>query len=221
MQQFLYSPPTEPLKIIYEDRDFVVVDKPSGLLSVPGRVHRDSVLERLSKRYKHVYAVHRLDMDTSGILVVAIRRKSEKELQRQFREKEVKKIYIAVVEGLVSSGKGSISSPLLRIGGLPPRSVIDSEKGKSALTEYAVEDHLLSRTRLKLFPKTGRSHQLRVHLASIGHPIVGDRIYHPSPNSDSRLLLHAQKLTIRHPYSGERHVFSSDPEGKLFYSTLD
>ena len=208
---FQYSPPTGPLRIVHEDRDMAVVDKPSGLLSVPGRVHADSVLSRLQERYPHVYAVHRLDMDTSGLLVVALRRKAERELQRQFRERLVGKAYLAVVRGVVAEGEGEIHLPLSRVPGQPPRSVVDHAAGRSALTRYRVLERLGERTRLALMPRTGRSHQLRVHLYAIGHPIVGDRFYGPPTAPGQRLMLHAHTLSFLHPYDGRQILLEAVP----------
>ena len=139
-----------------------------------------------------------LDLDTSGLLVIALRRKAERALMEQFRQRRIEKQYIAVLEGRLSSSEGLIDVPLRRCQGLPPRSVVDEEKGKPAQTEFRVLEVENERTRVLLFPKTGRSHQLRVHMAHIGHPIVGDRFYHPQPHG--RMLLHAQEIAFAHPY---------------------
>ena len=118
MTDFIYSPPTDPwLDIVHRDRDIVVVNKPSGLLSVPGKIHADSILKRLEGQEERCYAVHRIDMDTSGLQVVALRRAAERELHRQFRERLVQKAYIAVVDGIVAKAEGTIERPLKREGG--------------------------------------------------------------------------------------------------------
>ena len=210
-QSFVYNPPKEPwLNILYKDRDFLVVDKPSGLLSVPGRIHKDSILSRVLDREERAYAVHRLDMDTSGLLVVALRRKAEKALMEEFRLRRVQKEYVAIVSGEMSQSKGLISAPLSRGSGSPPRSVVDWENGKEAHTEYQVVGGTDSKTRVHLFPKTGRSHQLRVHLLHLGHPILGDRFYFPE-SQEKRLMLHARRLTFAHPYHGKKmHFFSEE-----------
>ncbi len=189
----------------------LILNKASGLLSVPGRYHSDSALERARAAQSQAYAVHRLDMDTSGLLIIALRRKAEKELQRQFRERLVQKRYIAVVDGQVGTQAGEISLPLIRCQGSPPRSRVDHEQGRSAQTEYRVLESGETHTRLALFPKTGRSHQLRIHLAAIGHPIVGDRFYGPDPQPQSRLLLHAEFLSFAHPFSGAPCSFQIPP----------
>ena len=194
------------LNIRYQDRDFLIVDKPAGILSVPGRIHPDSILSRVKEDCENAYAVHRLDMDTSGLLIVALRRKSERSLQEQFRERSVQKKYVAVVDGIVTQKEGVITAPLSRSIGSPPRSYIDELKGKSACTHYQLLEYEGGSSRLLLLPKTGRSHQLRVHLQSIGHPIIGDRFYHPAPKNP-RMLLHAQELVFTHPYHGTKCHF--------------
>lgn len=208
---FEYRPPTVPwLTTIHQDKDMVVVDKPSGLLSIPGKTHNDSALSRVWGEHAHAYAVHRLDMDTSGIMVIALRRKAEAELQRQFRMREVHKSYVALVWGHVADCEGIIDAPLLRVPGQPPRSVIDSIEGRPAQTEYRVVGREGDCTRVELRPLTGRSHQLRVHMLSLGHPIVGDRFYGPTrPVSPNRLHLHAQGLELKHPFSGVPIKFES------------
>jgi tRNA pseudouridine32 synthase/23S rRNA pseudouridine746 synthase len=208
---FEYRPPTVPwLTTIYQDRDMVVLDKPAGLLSIPGKTHNDSALSRVLGEYPHAYAVHRLDMDTSGIMVIALRRKAEAELQRQFRMREVRKCYVALVWGHIDGSDGIIDAPLLRVPGQPPRSVIDLIDGRKAQTEYKVLGRDGDFTRVELRPLTGRSHQLRVHMLSLGHPIVGDRFYGPTRTvSLNRLHLHAQGLELKHPFSGEPIKFES------------
>jgi len=202
---FIYQPPTEPwLTVVHEDRDIVVLDKQAGLLTIPGRVHTDSVLSRVIGERGQAYAVHRLDMDTSGLLVIALRRKAEREIQRQFRERLVEKHYIAVVWGQLAEDEGEIDLPLRRVPGQPPRSVVDHTEGKTALTRYRVLERTAEATRVELSPQTGRSHQLRVHLHALGHPIVGDRFYGSVPTGPGdRLHLHAHRLALLHPFSGE------------------
>ncbi len=207
---FAYTPPTEPwLTVVHEDRDMVVIDKPSGLLSVPGRVHADSALSRVAGDERRAYAVHRLDMDTSGLLVIALRRKAERALQQQFRERSVDKRYTAVVCGVVPDDAGEIDLPLSRLSTHPPRSVVDCAAGRPARTMYRVLTRQSDRTVLLLTPKTGRSHQLRVHLAHLGHPIVGDRFYGGLQHPNQRLHLHAQRLSVDHPFDGRRMHFES------------
>jgi tRNA pseudouridine32 synthase/23S rRNA pseudouridine746 synthase len=185
------------------------VDKPSGLLSVPGKEHRDSVLARVLAQEKQAYAVHRLDMDTSGLMLIALRRKAERALMEEFRVRRVYKQYIALVEGHMQKESGEIDVPLSRCVGSPPRSVVDWEHGKSAKTTYKVLGYEGTYTRVLLVPMTGRSHQLRVHLLHIGYPIVGDRFYHPTW-CGKRLMLHAQQLRFAHPYHKRECDFTWD-----------
>lgn len=209
---FQYNPPQKPwLDIVYQDRDMVVIDKPSGLLSVPGRYHSDSALRRVQESFSTAYAVHRLDMDTSGLLILALRRKAERELQRQFRERLVEKRYIAIVQGHPHPTSGEINLPLIRCKGSPPRSRVDHEIGRPAQTQYQTLDTSTDCATLALVPKTGRSHQLRIHLASIGHSIVGDRFYGAVSASDTRLLLHATFLSFLHPHHGQPCSFYRPP----------
>lgn len=205
---FVYNPPKSPLNIIYQDRDFLIVDKPSGLLSVPGRIHKDSVLSRILEQEEKAYAVHRLDMDTSGLLVIALRRKAEKALMEEFRLRRVQKEYAALVSGHLSQSSGEIVAPLSRCLGTPPRSMVDWENGKDAKTIYRVIGKESSNTRVRLFPQTGRSHQLRIHLLYLGHPILGDRFYFPE-SLETRLMLHAKKLVFAHPYHKKNMTFVS------------
>jgi tRNA pseudouridine32 synthase/23S rRNA pseudouridine746 synthase len=209
---WVYDPPRGSLEVVYQDRDVVVVNKPSGLLSVPGREHSDCVVSRLKEQFGTLYPVHRLDMDTSGLFVLALRRKAERSLMQQFQERQVSKTYIARVYGQPSERGGSIRLALSRETGRP-RSRVDAD-GKSAQTDW----HVLSldsdgHSRLSLHPRTGRSHQLRLHLEAIGHPILGDRFYaHPQALAAAdRLCLHAAVLELAHPYSGEPLTLRSEP----------
>ena len=131
--------------------------------------------------------------------MIALRRKAERALMEEFRHRRVQKEYIALVDGIVVQEQGVISVPLSRCVGLPPRSIVDWEKGKQAHTEYKVLDHQEGFSRIRLFPKTGRSHQLRIHMKYIGHPILGDRFYFSDSKAD-RLMLHAQTIEYTHPY---------------------
>ncbi|WP_050129259.1 bifunctional tRNA pseudouridine(32) synthase/23S rRNA pseudouridine(746) synthase RluA [Yersinia frederiksenii] len=203
-----YNPPRDPwLHILYQDEHIMVVNKPSGLLSVPGRApeNKDSVMTRIQADFPYAESVHRLDMATSGVIVVALTKAAERELKRQFREREPKKSYVARVWGHLAQDEGLIDLPLICDWPNRPKQKVCYETGKSSQTEYLV----LSRdtdgsTRVKLSPITGRSHQLRVHMLAIGHPILGDRFYaHPEAKAmASRLQLHAQELCITHPEFG-------------------
>ncbi len=196
------------VKVVYADEVLLVVDKPSGLLSVPGLTGENSVESLLGRQYGDVYMVHRLDQDTSGLMVVARTIEAYHALQQQFLARTIYKMYIAVVEGVVD-GNGTIHLPLRPYPLDRPRQVVDHEQGKEAVTDYSVLAHEGNRTRLALTPHTGRTHQLRMHCAhqeGLGCPIVGDRLY---GKPAERLLLHAAKLTFTHPSSGERLAFTS------------
>lgn len=213
-----YDPPTEPwLYILYQDEHIMVVNKPSGLLSVPGRApeHHDSIMARIQQQFPQAESVHRLDMATSGVMVVALNKPAERELKRQFREREPKKSYIARVWGHLAKDDGMIDLPLICDWPNRPKQKVCFETGKSAQTEYQV----LSRdpdnsTRVLLTPITGRSHQLRVHMLSLGHPILGDRFYaHDEARAMAdRLQLHAQELLITHPFFNTPMHFRCEPD---------
>ena len=195
----------------------MVENKPSGLLSVPGRApeNKDSIMTRIQADFPTAESVHRLDMATSGVIVVALTKAAERELKRQFREREPKKSYVARVWGHLVQDEGLIDLPLICDWPNRPKQKVCYETGKSSQTQYQV----LSRdadgsTRVKLSPITGRSHQLRVHMLAIGHPILGDGFYaHPEAKAmASRLQLHAQELCITHPEFGTVMHFKCEPE---------
>lgn len=196
-----YDPPTEPwLDILHQDGDLIVIHKPAGLLSVPGRSpdHQDSAYTRILARAPYARISHRLDMDTSGVLAVGLHRRAERWLDQQFLTRAVEKTYIARVHGHLAEDAGLIDLPLARLSG-EIRSRVCLETGKPSQTRYAVQQRDADGTTLvALYPLTGRSHQLRVHLLALGHPIVGDRFYGP-PGPASRMLLHAAYLRFLHP----------------------
>lgn len=208
-----YNPPLEPwLHVLYQDDHIMVVNKPSGLLSVPGRQpeHKDSVMTRIQRDYPAAESVHRLDMATSGVIIVALTKAAERELKRQFREREPAKRYQARVWGHPAAEKGVIDLPLICDWPNRPKQMVCFENGKAAQTEYQVlEYEATNSARVKLKPITGRSHQLRVHLLALGHPILGDRFYaHDEALAmASRLQLHAESLTITHPAFGNSMTF--------------
>ena len=194
------------IRVLYEDDLLLIVDKPHLLLSVPGRhpLNKDSLIGRLASRFPGVAAVHRLDLDTSGLLVVPKTREALSILGRHFQERQVKKVYYALVWGNVEHNEGKIDFPLIADWENRPRQKVCTKTGKPSLTQYEVIDRGGETTLLKLIPVTGRSHQLRLHLREIGHPILGCDMYaheaalHASP----RLLLHASALQLRHPTTG-------------------
>ena len=204
---FVYMPPQEPLVIVYEDEDLVVIEKPAGLLSVPGRLpeHHDSAYFRVLERYPNAKITHRLDMATSGILIFAKHREAEVAVSKMFQARTVKKNYIALVQGKLEA-EGSVEVPLITDWENRPRQIVHFELGKPARTlyqalQYSEQDDI---TRVLLTPITGRSHQLRVHMQYIGHPITGDKLYHPEPYQSplQRMALHASYLAFKQPLSG-------------------
>ncbi|VTX77758.1 bifunctional tRNA pseudouridine(32) synthase/23S rRNA pseudouridine(746) synthase RluA [Aggregatibacter segnis] len=210
-----YNPPQEPwLDLVYRDDYIAVVNKPSGLLSVPGNQpqYYDSAMSRVKEKYGFCEPAHRLDMATSGILLFALSKAADRELKRQFREREPKKYYQALVWGHVEQDHGVVELPLICDWENRPRQKICFERGKRAVTFYDVlQRYPNNTTRVKLTPITGRSHQLRLHMLALGHPILGDKFYaHPQAKALSpRLCLHAESLQIQHPITGETMEFTA------------
>ena len=210
-----YNPPQEPwLDLVYRDDYIAVVNKPSGLLSVPGNQpqYYDSAMSRVKEKYGFCEPAHRLDMATSGILLFALSKAADRELKRQFREREPKKYYQALVWGHVEQDHGVVELPLICDWENRPRQKICFERGKRAVTFYDVlQRYPNNTTRIKLTPITGRSHQLRLHMLALGHPILGDKFYaHPQAKALSpRLCLHAESLQIQHPITGETMEFTA------------
>ena len=199
----VFGQPRLDLDIIYEDDWLIVVNKPSGLLSVPGRVGSYSVSTILHQRYPDSLLAHRLDMGTSGLMVAAKNRSVYANLQQQFTNHTICKRYVALLDGTPTTERGTISLPLLCDPINRPRQVVDYERGKEAITDYEmIGDH-----RIALYPRTGRTHQLRMHCAhpdGLGCPIRGDELY---GHHADRLYLHAERLELTHPVTGERIVF--------------
>jgi ribosomal large subunit pseudouridine synthase A len=210
-----YNPPQEPwLDLVYRDDYIAVVNKPSGLLSVPGNQpqYYDSAMSRVKEKYGFCEPAHRLDMATSGILLLALSKAADRELKRQFREREPKKYYQALVWGHLEHDHGVVELPLICDWENRPRQKICFERGKRAVTFYDVlQRYPNNTTRVKLTPITGRSHQLRLHMLALGHPILGDKFYaHPQAKALSpRLCLHAESLQIQHPITGETMEFTA------------
>lgn len=204
-----YAPPPHTgLDIAYADEDFLVVNKPSGLLSVPGRGEKfhDSMVSRVLLEYPQALTVHRLDMQTSGLLVLALGATMHRALSELFQTRQVHKRYVAEVAGLVQADEGEVALPLITDWPNRPRQKVDEAAGKPALTRWRVlgRDAAHGSTRLALEPVTGRSHQLRVHMMSIGHAILGDPLYASAEARAraDRLLLHAAELGLPHPRTG-------------------
>ncbi|MBU2068812.1 MAG: RluA family pseudouridine synthase [Gammaproteobacteria bacterium] len=214
---FVYAPPIEPwLEVLYQDKDLIVLNKPSGLLTNPGRGPQlaDSLLSRVQQQYPLAQLVHRLDMATSGVVVIALRRKAEAALKQQFADRIVRKRYLAMVWGKLAQSSGSIDVPLLADSDNPPKQKICFHSGKAAITHYRVLQQLADRALVELQPVTGRSHQLRMHMLHLGHPILGDAFYaHPGALAAApRLLLHAAELQLFQPYNGKPLHFSADSD---------
>ena len=213
-----------PLTTVYEDSYLLVVNKPSGMLSIPGRVEEYSVTSVMKERYPESIPVHRLDMWTSGLLVVAKNREVHAALQEQFVHRTVSKRYVALLEGALPADRpdeGRISLPLYADPINRPRQIVDYERGKTAITEYRVVSREPSATRISLFPHTGRTHQLRIHCAhpdGLNCPIRGDELYGhtlfgslSTEDQSPRLCLHAEYLALTHPLTGERMEWTVPP----------
>lgn len=193
----------EAIRVLYRDDSLLIVDKPHLLLSVPGRhpINRDSLISRLQRRYPAAAAVHRLDLDTSGLLVVPITRAALSELSRSFQRRTVRKEYRALVWGQVADDAGEIDLPLIADWHNRPLQKVCHQTGKPSLTRFQVIARTDQSTLLRLFPITGRSHQLRIHLRELGHPILGCDMYaHEAALAAApRLMLHATRLAFDHP----------------------
>ncbi|KRS20058.1 pseudouridine synthase [Alishewanella sp. WH16-1] len=208
-----YQPPLWPyLDILYQDEQLVVLNKPSGLLSVPGKApeHFDSLQYRVQRVWPQATVVHRLDMATSGVMVMALTKAAQRELNRQFQQRLTAKRYIALVQGQPQANIGSIELPLICDWPNRPKQKVCFEHGKPSLTHFRVLQRYSEYSRLELEPVTGRSHQLRVHMQAIGHPILGDKFYATTNTPTApRLQLHAAELMLWHPVSGARLQFAA------------
>ena len=199
--------PQSAPELLYEDRWIAAVFKPAGMLSVPGKSEAPSILDWARERYPAAtgpLVVHRLDMDTSGVLLLALTKEAHQDLQAQFKHRTVRKRYIALLEGRITPPKGRIELPLRPDLHDRPRQAVDPLHGKPAITEYEVLEFRNGRTRIAFYPLTGRTHQLRVHAAhpsGLNAPIAGDRLY---GTAGRRLLLHAERIEFRHPATGDR-----------------
>lgn len=195
------------IDVIYQDDHLIAVNKPSGVLSVPGLVCEDNLLDRVLKQFPNSRTVHRLDMNTSGLLLFAQSYPAQKALNQLFAKGHIKKRYKAVVAGLVEADAGEIHLPLIADWPNRPRQKVDWQVGKTSHTFFRTlkRFHSSQSTLLDLFPITGRSHQLRVHCLGIGHPILGDQLYHleQSHLQAPRLMLHAEQISLQHPITSE------------------
>lgn len=209
----------EALTIIHATDRYAVIDKPSGLLSVPGKgeENQDCAAARVRAHFPRStgpLVVHRLDMDTSGLLVFGLDPEAQRELSVHFAERRVEKSYTAVVAGHMQAERGEVSAPIRPDLTNRPVQIVDEEFGKPSVTHWRVLAFEPDRTRVELIPMTGRTHQLRVHMAIIGHPILGDVLYGPQPDTArvaERLLLHATMLEFPEPGTGHRVRFEASP----------
>ena len=209
---FVYAPPDVPLRVLHADDSILVVDKPAGLLSVPGRGEdrADCLIARLHAVYPDVLLVHRLDLDTSGVMVFARTRAAQGALGKQFEARGVKKVYQARLAGEMMARKGRVDLPLIVDWPNRPRQHVNFETGRPAQTDWRVVRVGGGETRVRLMPLTGRSHQLRVHMAELGHPILGDPLYASgAARAHPRLMLHAESLRFRHPDTGVMQTFTA------------
>ncbi len=200
------------MAILHHDHELLLVDKPSGLLSVPGKGEHlaDCLMARVQAVFAEALLVHRLDRDTSGVMVFALTRHAQRHLGLQFEKRQVKKTYIARVFGRVGEKTGTVDLPLIVDWPNRPLQHVDFENGKPAVTDWRVLKYEENVTRMRLFPQTGRSHQLRVHMREIGHPILGDPFYATGEAREAeRLMLHAESLRLRHPDGGKGLTFKA------------
>ncbi len=212
--ELIYKPPLEPyISIVYRDDDILVLDKPSGLLSVPGRNPSlsDSLATRVRMEFPAAQPINRLDKDTSGLVLMSLNKKAHAAIAAQFENRTTTKLYNAIVWGQMPDDEGFINLPLAIDPENKPRHRVDHTHGKSAQTQWRVVEPLsTASTRVHLVPLTGRTHQLRVHMKSIGHPILGDSFYAEGEalTASARLLLHAEKLGFHH-LNGQDVIFTS------------
>ncbi len=210
---FIYQPSCEPLNIIYKDDDVLVINKLSGLLTVAGNKEhlKDCLESRVKEQFPDALIVHRLDKDTSGVIVLALNKKAHANISLQFEKRQTTKIYVANVWGAMSAKTGQVDEPIITDWPNRPKQMIDNERGRSAITNWQVLQIKGGFTRVKLLPITGRSHQLRLHMQHLGHPILGDNLYaHDEALAmASRLQLHALSLGFTHPMTKKNCLFET------------
>jgi tRNA pseudouridine32 synthase/23S rRNA pseudouridine746 synthase len=202
----VYDPPTDPLDVLHEDAQILALNKPAGLLSVPGKGDHlaDCLLSRAQAAFPDALLVHRLDRDTSGVMVFALTPHAQRHIGLQFERRHTRKTYVARLWGHLEPKQGTVDLPLIVDWPNRPLQKVCHETGKAASTDWRVLRHEDDgTTRVRLMPMTGRSHQLRVHMLSLGHPILGDPFYASGPARDfDRMMLHAEELRLRHPDGG-------------------
>ena len=201
-----YTPPDSPLDVIHADHEILIVNKPSGLLSVPGKGPHlaDCLIARVQVAFPQALLIHRLDRDTSGVMVFALTRHAQRHIGLQFEKRMTKKTYVARIWGVLEPKTGTVDLPLIVDWENRPLQKVCHETGKLAQTDWRVLRSDANESRVRLMPKTGRSHQLRVHMLSLGHPILGDPFYTlGAARQYDRLMLHSEELRLRHPDGGE------------------
>lgn len=205
------------IEVLYQDNALLVLNKPSGLMTVPGKGEGklDCVESRMQAAFTDALIVHRLDQSTSGIVIMARGKESQRVLNKAFANRTIDKQYIAVVDGVVAPTHGIIDLPLNRDWPNRPKQKIDYQNGKASQTHFSVVDRNIQEqtTRLLLFPKTGRTHQLRMHMREFGHTILGDRLYATDiiRQKAPRLLLHSEKIELTHPHTQQRMTLRCAP----------
>lgn len=208
---------TQAYQVVYADDVLLVVNKPAQLLTVPGRhpQNQDCLISRVQREYPSAAVVHRLDYDTSGLVLLPLTKRVLSELSKQFQARTVSKHYVAVVAGKLAQAQGEINLPIAAAPERRPLYKICHDSGKASLTRYSVEAYDIEQdtSRVRLEPVTGRSHQLRLHMQALGHPILGDSLYAPTEivAKSPRLLLHARHIRFTHPLSGNMLQFNADP----------
>lgn len=207
-------PPVGDIEYIHEDESIIIVDKPANMLSVPGKMphKQDCLISRVQKRFPNALIVHRLDFSTSGLMVIAGNPDSQRELSRQFENRETEKSYVAKVYGQPEEESGELNLPLRCDWERRPLQIVDYHLGKRTQTFWRIIERLEGCCLLELSPTTGRTHQLRVHMQAMGNPILGDELYahEAAYEMAGRLCLHARELTITHPAENNRVTFSSN-----------
>jgi len=201
-----YSPPTDPLVILHDDADVIAVDKPAGLLSVPGRGEHlaDCLITRVQKVFPHALLVHRLDRDTSGVMIFGLNPHAQRTLSTQFQERQTKKMYVARVWGVPDEKMGTVDLPLIVDWPNRPLQMVCHETGKPSVTDWRLLKDQGETARIRLIPKTGRTHQLRLHMLALGYPILGDPFYgHAESQAYPRMMLHSEELRVKHPENGQ------------------
>ncbi|MEO0402612.1 MAG: pseudouridine synthase [Pseudomonadota bacterium] len=210
----LYAPPQDSLVVLHDDAEMLVIDKPSGLLSVPGKGEHlaDCLIARVQAVWPQALLVHRLDRDTSGVMVFGLTAHAQRFLSKQFELRAAKKTYVARVWGRLTPKTGRVDLPLIVDWPNRPKQHVNHETGKPAVTDWRVLRDSEAESRVRLMPKTGRSHQLRVHMLALGHPILGDPFYATGPaRAFERLMLHSEELRIKHPDSAKMMRFRAPP----------